>query len=98
MIGVLNERRNRVMFELERIGISTRQGTHCVTIQKYYSKKYQIKPADFLNAYLADRASFTLPLYATMTKKEQEQVIKNLLRVYKKLTGRFLKKPENLLI
>jgi len=98
IIEALSKRRNRVMFELERIGISTRQGTHCVTIQKYYSKKYQIKPADFLNAYLADRASFTLPLYATMTKKEQEQVIKNLLRVYKKLTGRFLKKPENLLI
>ena len=87
MIEALSKKRNAVMYKLEKRGISTRQGTHCVTIQKYYSQKYRIKPTDFLNAYLADRASFTLPLYVTMTKKEQEQVIKNLLRIYKKLTG-----------
>lgn len=84
MTEALGKRRNAVMFKLEIIGISTRQGTHCVAIQKYYAKKYRIKPIDFLNAYIADRATFTLPLYVTMTKKEQECVIENLMRIYKR--------------
>lgn len=80
-VGALNELRNNIMVDLEEKGISTRQGTHAVTLLGYYSKKYGIKPEDYPGAYLSDRLTMTLPLYATMTDEEQDYVIDELKKV-----------------
>ena len=69
------ERRNGIMTSLEAQGIITRQGTHSAAHTAFYSEKYGIRPEDFPNAYIAERLSITLPLYAGMTDAESEQVV-----------------------
>ena len=84
-IEALSDERNKLMYSLEEIGVSTRQGTHCVTIQKYYAQKYQLKPEDYVNGYIADRCSLTLPLYATMTDDDQDYVIEKIKEKTKRM-------------
>jgi dTDP-4-amino-4,6-dideoxygalactose transaminase len=74
-VDMLSDRRNELMAALEARGISTRQGTHSAAHTAFYTAKYGIRPADFPNAYLAERLSLTLPLYADMTAAESEQVV-----------------------
>ena len=73
-VDQLYERRNALMIQLENQGIATRQGTHAPIILGYYTEKYGLRPEQFPNAYLADRLSLTLPLYAQMTDTEQTRV------------------------
>jgi dTDP-4-amino-4,6-dideoxygalactose transaminase len=66
--------RNDMMSALEAEGIITRQGTHAAAHLDFYADRYGIRPADFPNAYMAERLSVTLPLYAGMTEAESERV------------------------
>lgn len=77
--------RNEIMASLENQGIVTRQGTHAPPHLHYYAEKYGITPADYPNAYMAERLSLTLPLFAGMTSDESEQVADA-------LTGEFAKR------
>ena len=77
-VGELHEWRNALMERLEDRGIATRQGTQAVHILGYYRRKYGLQPADVPNAYLADRLSLALPLYAQMTDEEQDFVCQSL--------------------
>ncbi|MBI4504030.1 MAG: DegT/DnrJ/EryC1/StrS family aminotransferase [Chloroflexi bacterium] len=70
--------RNELMARLEERGIATRQGTHAPVIQGYYAVKYGLRPEQFPNAYIADRLSLALPLYAQMTDAEQDFVCASL--------------------
>jgi perosamine synthetase len=74
----LHEQRNALMERLEDRGIATRQGTQAVHVLGYYRRKYGLQPADVPNAYLADRLSLALPLYAQMTDEEQDFVCQSL--------------------
>jgi dTDP-4-amino-4,6-dideoxygalactose transaminase len=74
----LFETRNAIMAALELKGIITRQGTHAPPHLHYYAEKYGIRPSDFPAAYLAERLSLTLPLYAEMTSDETETVVTEL--------------------
>ena len=74
----LHERRNALMTRLEDKGIATRQGTHAAALQGYYVGKYGLRPEQFPSAYVADRLSLTLPLYAQMTDADQERVCREL--------------------
>ena len=67
--------RNAIMASLETKGIITRQGTHAPPHLHYYAEKYGITTADYPNAYMAERLSLTLPLFAGMTEDESEQVV-----------------------
>lgn len=69
-----NKHRNLLMAHLESQGISVRQGTHAVHTLGYYQRKYGLRPADFPNAFAADRLSVTLPLYHDMTPSDQQRV------------------------
>lgn len=71
----LHERRNRVMADLERQGIATRQGTHAAALQGYYAERYGIHREQFPNAYAADRLTLALPLYPQLTEAEQDRVV-----------------------
>jgi perosamine synthetase len=74
----LHARRNALMLRLEAKGIATRQGTHAPVILGYYAQKYGLFPEQFPKAYIADRLSLTLPLYAQMTNSEQSLVCQSL--------------------
>ncbi|MBV8715466.1 MAG: DegT/DnrJ/EryC1/StrS family aminotransferase [Chloroflexi bacterium] len=80
-------RRNAMMASLEAKGIITRQGTHAPPHLHYYSNKYQIRPHDYPNAYMAERLTVTLPLYAGMSEDESEQVVEQLRAVFKATSG-----------
>jgi perosamine synthetase len=82
-IDVLSEERNKFMLGLEERGVSTRQGTHCVTIQTYYAQKYNLRPEDFIHGYIADRCTLTLPLYVTMTDDDQRYVVEQVREEFK---------------
>lgn len=79
-VEALHERRNALMMTLESLKIATRQGTHSPIIQGYYVNKYGFRPEQFPNAYLADRLTLALPLYAQMTEAELERVVTELHR------------------
>ncbi len=66
-VETLHQQRNRMMASLEADGIATRPGTHAAFAQGYYTQKYGLRPSDFPNAFMAERLSLALPLYATMT-------------------------------
>jgi perosamine synthetase len=74
----LNEKRNKLMSNLEDLGIATRQGTHAAALLGYYVNKYGNKLEEYPNAYLAEMLTITLPLYAQMTDVEQSHVVENL--------------------
>lgn len=80
-IDGLNRKRNKMMSELERRGVATRQGTHAVHTLGYYREKYGLSPGDCLSSYAADRLSITLPLYAGMTESEFDYVIASIREV-----------------
>jgi perosamine synthetase len=77
-VDELFARRNEIMASLEADGIITRQGTHAAAHVPYYAERYGIRPEDYPNAYLAERLSLTLPMYAGMTESESEQVVEAL--------------------
>ena len=78
----LHQQRNELMSRLEEQGISTRQGTHAVTLQDYYVSKYDLQPEQLPKSYFADRLSLSLPLYPQMTDDEQEIVVTALKRSF----------------
>ena len=70
----LSQKRNELMSALEAGGVATRQGTHAAALVGYYAKKYNLRPELFPNAYMAERLSLTLPLFAQMSDDEQNFV------------------------
>jgi perosamine synthetase len=68
------DRRNAMMAALEAKGIITRQGTHAPPHLHYFAEKYGIRREDYPNAYMAERLTITLPLYAGMTREESAYV------------------------
>lgn len=83
-VDELNRKRNLLMQMLSERGISTRQGTHAITNLGYYVNKYRINPGDFPNAYASDKLSIALPLFAQITREEQDFVVDNLKELFKK--------------
>lgn len=81
----LNKMRNDLLIALEEIGISTRQGTHAVTLQNYYREKYEIKNDDYPKACFADKLTIALPLYPQITEEEQQYVVENIKGEFKKI-------------
>ncbi|MEO8360115.1 MAG: DegT/DnrJ/EryC1/StrS family aminotransferase [Vicinamibacteria bacterium] len=77
-IDRLSAERNNVMTALESRGISTRQGTHAVHIQRYYRETMALKPMDYPAAYAADRLTLALPFYPTMTSEDVDYLFQAL--------------------
>ena len=83
-VKLINETRNYVMEELQKLGISTRPATHAIHMLSYYKNKYKIKSIDYSSSFIASQTSISLPIYNGMKLSEQEYVIKNLKSVIKK--------------
>ncbi len=78
----INIQRNEFMQYLSDNGIATRPGTHAVHLQEYYSSRYNLKPDDFPNSYIAEKCTIALPLFPGMTDNEFNYVI-DIIRRYK---------------
>ncbi|HRE40166.1 MAG TPA: DegT/DnrJ/EryC1/StrS aminotransferase family protein [Ignavibacteria bacterium] len=76
--------RNKILSEMEKKGVITRQGTHCAALQKYYSEKYKYTSKDFPNGYMAEKLSIALPLYSGMNEEEVKKVINTFRETYNK--------------
>lgn len=74
-ITAVNAARNNWMEKLQALGVSTRPATHAVHMLSFYSKKYNLKPEDFPNAWAANDCSISLPLFHGMTEAEKNHVI-----------------------
>lgn len=77
----LHDQRNRLMAALEGEGIATRPGTHAAFAQGYYTAKYGLTPADFPNAFIADRLSLALPLFPGMSEDDLVYVADHVARL-----------------
>lgn len=77
-IDKLNNERNKLMFNLEKLGISARQGTHAVHSLGYYKSRYGLKDGDFIKSYAADRLTISLPLFVGMTEEDIDYIIQSL--------------------
>jgi dTDP-4-amino-4,6-dideoxygalactose transaminase len=81
----LNDRRNRLMMDLEAQGIATRPGTHAAFAQGFYASKYGLTRTDFPNSYLAERLSLAVPLFPQMDAADLEYVATHVLRLGREL-------------
>jgi len=73
--------RDKIAEKLIKNGISLRPGTQNVPQLTYYRKEYGYKKSDFPESLRAENQTLTLPLFVTMTKKQQDFVIKNLINL-----------------
>ncbi len=73
-----NRFRNRLMAELDKVGIATRQGTHATHLLGYYREKYGYQPDDLPGAKACDRLSLALPLYVQFSEPDQDFVVSQL--------------------
>ncbi len=80
-IDMINSKRNIFMDTLQNKGISTRPATHAVHMLSYYSKKYNLKPEDYPNSYIANECSISFPLFNGLRPDEQDFVIKNIFEL-----------------
>ncbi len=67
--------RNEIMENLQNKGISTRPGTHAVTMLNYYEDKIGINPNDFPQAMKANNQSMAIPLHNRMTEEDYKYVV-----------------------
>lgn len=67
--------RNEIMEILQNRGISTRPGTHAVTMLNYYVDKIGINPSDFPGAMKANNQSMAIPLHNRMTEEDYKYVV-----------------------
>lgn len=74
-INKINVMRNKFMEYLLENGISTRPGTHSVHLLEYYKNKYNVKNTDFMNSFIADKCSISLPLFPGLMPEEIEFIV-----------------------
>jgi len=74
-IKKLNNSRNILMAKLQEKGVSTRPGTHAVHMLSYYKKKYNLKSEDYINSWIANDCSISLPLFNGMSDEQINYVI-----------------------
>ncbi len=67
--------RNEIMERLQKLGISTRPGTHAVHMLNHYKELYQLKADDYPGAMTANNYSMAIPLHNRMVKDDYEYIV-----------------------
>ncbi len=70
--------RNELMDRLEKMGVSTRPGTHAVHLLNYYRERYGFTPNDFPGAAACDANTMAIPLHNRMSAKDYAYVVSSL--------------------
>jgi len=66
------------MERLQKVGISTRPGTHAVHMLAIYREKYGMHKNDFPVARDCDANTMAIPLHNKMSKHDYEYIVKHL--------------------
>lgn len=72
------KKRNEIMRNLADVGVATRQGTHAIHKLACYKEKYGYSESSLPVADRCDRLSISLPVFATITRKEQDYIVEKL--------------------
>ncbi len=75
IIWVEPEKRDKIREELKKAGIQTSIHFNPIHLEPYYRKTFGFKPGDFPIAEKLGFSTITLPLYPSLTKKEQDYII-----------------------
>lgn len=66
--------RNRLMEQLQAMGIATRPGTHAVHMLGYYAERYGLKPTDYPGAMQCNNQTMAIPLHNRMSQEDYQYV------------------------
>ncbi len=66
--------RNRLMEQLQAMGIATRPGTHAVHMLGYYVERYGFKPTDYPGAMQCNNQTMAIPLHNRMRQEDYQYV------------------------
>ncbi|MCI8634313.1 MAG: DegT/DnrJ/EryC1/StrS family aminotransferase [Eubacterium sp.] len=83
-IEQVREKRRQIMYELERDGIVTRQGTHAVHKLDYYKKRYGFEDSDLPVAARCDSLSISLPSFVGLSYETQVKIVEKLRKLIEK--------------
>lgn len=73
--------RNRLMEQLQAMGIATRPGTHAVHMLGYYAERYGFKPTDYPGAMQCNNQTMAIPLHNRMSQEDYQYVAAALHRL-----------------
>ena len=73
--------RNEIMERLQKVGISTRPGTHAVHMLNLYKENFGMKADEFPGARDADRNTMAIPLHNKMVPDDFNYIIKHLKKL-----------------
>jgi dTDP-4-amino-4,6-dideoxygalactose transaminase len=77
--------RNSLMIKLKSMNIGCSLHYKPIHLHPYYANKYGFKLGDFPNAEMLGRNVISLPLFPSMTEKEQDDVINALRSIFSEL-------------
>jgi dTDP-4-amino-4,6-dideoxygalactose transaminase len=66
--------RNRLMEQLQAMGIATRPGTHAVHMLGYYAQRYGFRPTDYPGAMQCNNQTMAIPLHNRMSQEDYQYV------------------------
>ena len=67
--------RDVIMEQLQKVGISTRPGTHAVHMLGYYRRSFDLKPDDYPAARDCDRQTMAIPLHNRMSEDDYRYIV-----------------------
>jgi len=67
--------RDGIMEQLQKVGISTRPGTHAVHMLGYYRRSFDLKPDDYPAARDCDRQTMAIPLHNRMSEEDYRYIV-----------------------
>jgi dTDP-4-amino-4,6-dideoxygalactose transaminase len=67
--------RNEIMDRLQKLGISTRPGTHAAHMLGYYRERLGTRPDDFPGARDCDAQTMAIPLHNRMSPDDYRRVV-----------------------
>lgn len=78
-----NYTRNKLMKYLFDRGVSTRPSTHAIHLLSFYKRKYKIHKLKYINSFIANECSISLPLYYGITNREIKKVCNDIKKFFK---------------
>lgn len=81
VIWVNQGKRNELRRKLEDVGVQTSVHFNPIHLEPYYRKSFGFKPGDFPVAEKLGFSTITLPLYPSLTKKEQDYIIEKIKKI-----------------
>jgi len=77
--------RDKVLVELQEAGIGVGVHYNPVHLTTYYRRRFRYKPGDFPNAERIGASTISIPCYSSLSKEEQDYVIKTIKEVMRKV-------------